>query len=846
MADTATTHESDQTLESKLEEMLEIEKFDPPEEFAAHALLDDPSVYEGAENDWKGWWMRHAKELHWFKEPSQDVDESNPPFYKWFADGKINASYNCVDRHVDAGHGERVAFHWRGEEGEEEDISYADLQRDVQKFANALKDLGIEKGDIVGIFLPMIPEVVVAMLACARIGAPHNVVFGGFSAGSVRERMEFSEAKALITVDGARRKGKTASIKQAVDEEMGDLESLQHIVVVKRTGADCEMRDGRDVWYHEIVEAAADECPAEELDAEHPLYVLYTSGSTAKPKGVMHTTGGYLTGIAATHRYVFDLHPDEDVYWCSADVGWVTGHSYIVYGPLANGATSVMYEGAPDYPHKGIWWELCERYGVTKFYTAPTAIRACMKWGVEHVEKHDLSKLKLLGTVGEPINPKAWLWYYVVVGGERCPIVDTWWQTETGSIMITALPGIVATKPGSATRPFPGISAEVVDERGGEPLDEGQGLLVIKRPWPSMLRTLYKEDDRFVETYFSRFGRETYLVGDAARKDKDGYFWIIGRIDDVVNVSGHRMSTAEVESAIVAHPKVAEAAVIGQADEDTGQAICAFVTLEGDDAEGSDELVAEINDTVAKRIGKLARPKRIVWADDLPKTRSGPLSAVSGHPLRPQARRIGDSSVSLRAPSGRSADAARNVHASTKIQAARRRSRERRRLFRIPAPAARGRVRHRPGCEAIPAAIPSRTHPELQLSRSLGSLKNRMTSADTVRELLRAPTNGNQNLSSDLTDYATPREGAAAWPLLELGERDGELGELSRDVAHALDELAQTTSEFSCGSARSSARGLGDQRQHAAPARPARDPERELGLAARGFGADRRLGRGFG
>ena len=589
MANTTTTHTSEQTLEAKLEEMLDVETFDPPEEFVKHALLNDPSVYDEAEKDWKGWWMNQARELHWFKEPTEDVDESNPPFYKWFADGKINASYNCVDRHVEAGNGERVAFHWRGEEGEEEDVTYADLHRDVQRFANALKDLGIEKGDIVGIFLPMIPEVVVAMLACARIGAPHNVVFGGFSAGPVRERMEFSEAKALITVDGARRKGKTANIKQTVDEEMGDLKSLEHIVVVKRTGADCEMKDGRDVWYHEIVEKADDECPAEELDAEHPLYVLYTSGSIAKPKGVVHTTGGYLTGISATHRYVFDLHPDEDVYWCSADVGWVTGHSYIVYGPMLGGATSVMYEGAPDYPHKGIWWELCERYGVTKLYTAPTAIRACMKWGVEHVEKHDLSKLKLLGTVGEPINPKAWLWYYVVVGGERCPIVDTWWQTETGAIMITPLPGITATKPGSATQPFPGISAEVVDERDGKPVDDGQGLLVLTRPWPSMLRTLYKEDDRFVETYFEKFGKETYLVGDAARKDKDGYFWIIGRIDDVVNVSGHRMSTAEVESAIVAHPKVAEAAVIGQADEDTGDAIYAVRTPAGDAAQRTDD-----------------------------------------------------------------------------------------------------------------------------------------------------------------------------------------------------------------------------------------------------------------
>jgi acetyl-CoA synthetase len=527
-----------------------------------------------------------------------------------------------LDRHVQAGNGGRVAFFWHGEEGEAREISYADLHRDVQRFANALKGLGIEQGDVVGIYLPMIPEVVVAMLACARIGAPHNVVFGGFSPDSVKERMEFSEAKALITVDGARRKGKTAPIKAQVDAVMGDLETLEHIVVVRHTGVECEMRVGRDVWFDEICDAADPECPAEELDAEHPLFVLYTSGSTAKPKGVLHTTGGYLTGVSATHRYVFDLKPDQDVYWCSADVGWVTGHSYIVYGPLANGATSVMYEGAPDYPHKGIWWELCERYKVSQFYTAPTAIRACMKWGVEHVNKFDLGSLRLLGSVGEPINPKAWLWYYKVVGGERCPIVDTWWQTETGAIMITPLPGVVSTKPGSATRPFPGVKAEVVDEREGKPVDGGQGLLVLTRPWPSMLRTLYKEDDRFVETFFSRFGKETYLVGDAARKDKDGYFWIIGRIDDVVNVSGHRLSTAEVESAIVSHSKVAEAAVIGQADEDSGQAICAFVTLSGD-LEGSDELVEEIRGHVADRIGKFARPKRIIWSDDLPKTRSG-------------------------------------------------------------------------------------------------------------------------------------------------------------------------------------------------------------------------------
>jgi acetyl-CoA synthetase len=621
MADT-TASTSSETLEQQLEEMLDIETFDPPEEFKKHALLNDPSVYEEAEKDWKGWWTKQAKNLHWFKEPTEILDDSNPPFYKWFKDGKINACYNCVDRHVEAGNGDRVAYHWYGEGGETRDVTYSDLHRDVQRLGSALKDLGIEKGDVVGIYLPMIPEVVVSMLACARIGAVHNVVFGGFSPDSVKERMEFSEAKALITVDGARRKGNTAPIKQQVDEVMGDLGTLKNIIVVKSTDAECEMKEGRDVWYHEICEAADPECPAEELDAEHPLYVLYTSGSTAKPKGVLHTTGGYLTGVSTTHRYVFDIKPEEDTYWCAADVGWVTGHSYIVYGPLANGTTSVMWEGAPDYPHKGIWWETVEKSKATILYCAPTAIRAFMKWGTEHIDKFDLGSLRLLGSVGEPINPKAWLWYYKVIGGERCPIVDTWWQTETGAIMITPLPGLISTKPGSATRPFPGVKAEVVDEREGKPLADGQGLLVLKRPWPSMLRTLYKEDDRFVETYFSKFDKETYVVGDAARRDKDGYFWIIGRIDDVVNVSGHRLSTAEVESAIVSHGKVAESAVIGQVDEDTGQAICAFVTLEGD-LEGSDALIEEIRAKVAERIGKFARPKRIVWADDLPKTRSG-------------------------------------------------------------------------------------------------------------------------------------------------------------------------------------------------------------------------------
>jgi acetyl-CoA synthetase len=614
------------TLEGELASLLEVESFEPPVAFREQALLSDPAIYEQAAADPQAWWASQAERLDWFQKWTRVLDDDDPPFYKWFTGGTLNVSYNCLDRHVIAGRGERVAFHWRGEEGQERDITYAALLAEVERFASALKDLGVEPGDVVGIYLPMIPEVVVAMLACARIGAPHNVVFGGFAAEAVRERMEFSQAKVLITVDGAARKGRTAPVKDRVDEVMGDLESLEKIVVVQSKGTPCQMQEGRDVFYEEIVAAADPVCPAEPLDAEHPLYILYTSGSTAKPKGILHTTGGYLTGVSATHRYVFDLRaggdPDPDVYWCAADVGWVTGHSYIVYGPLCNGATSVMWEGAPDYPSKGVWWEIVERYGVTILYCAPTAIRACIKWGAEWPNKHDLSSLRLLGSVGEPINPKAWLWYHKVIGGERCPIVDTWWQTETGAIMITPLPGITATKPGSATQPFPGVFAQVLGESTGEPLEEGQGLLVLTHPWPSMLRTLYKEDERFIETYFQRFGRETYLVGDAARRDKDGYLWVIGRIDDVVNVSGHRLSTAEVESAIVAHPDVAEAAVIGQHDEDTGQAIVAFVTLQGE-LEGSEATVEGIRDTVAERIGKFARPKRIIWADDLPKTRSG-------------------------------------------------------------------------------------------------------------------------------------------------------------------------------------------------------------------------------
>jgi acetyl-CoA synthetase len=617
MASTDQTSSHDRLAE-RLEELLEVETFPPPEDFARDALLNDPAVYERAAADPLAWWEEQARELHWFSEWDTTLNDSQPPFYKWFEGGTINASYNCLDRHVEAGLGDRVAFHWRGEEGEEREITYAQLHADVMRFANALTDLGIAAGDVVGIYLPMIPEVVVAMLACARIGAPHNVVFGGFSPESVKERMEVSEAKALITADGARRKGKVAAVKASVDEVGMPVATT---IVVRNTGIDCPMGEG-DVFYDEIMDAAAAECEAVALDAEHPLFILYSSGSTAKPKGILHSTGGYLTGAAFTHKVVFDLKPETDVWFCSADVGWITGHTYIVYGPLMNAATSVMYEGAPDYPDKDVWWDLCERYGVTLFYTAPTAIRACMKWGEQYPGRHDLSKLRLLGSVGEPINPKAWVWYHHVIGGERCPIVDTWWQTETGSIMIAPLPGITHTKPGSATQPLPGVFAAVVDDAGEELEREKQGLLTLTQPWPSMLRTLYGDDDRYVSTYFEKFGPETYFVGDASREDADDCFWVIGRVDDVLNVSGHRMSTAEIESAVVSHPKVAECATIGAADEDSGQSVVCFVTLEGD-LEGTDALVAEIREHVAKKIGKLARPKRIVWADDLPKTRSG-------------------------------------------------------------------------------------------------------------------------------------------------------------------------------------------------------------------------------
>jgi acetyl-CoA synthetase len=624
---TATTSEqfgalAGEQLERRLEELLDQDRFAPPASFGAAKRVDAASLQARADLDADAFWAEQARALHWEEPFTTVLDDSDPPFYRWFTDGKLNVSYNCLDRHVEAGRGSRVAFHWAGEEGEERTITYADLHRDVQLLANALKELGVRKGDVVGIYLPMIPEIVVAMLACARIGAPHNVVFGGIAPAAVRERMAVSHAKVLITVDGSRRKGRTAPVKEAVDRAMGDLQTLEHIVVVRHAGIDAPMTDGRDVFYDEAIAAADPVCPCAPMEAEHPLFILYSSGSTSKPKGIVHTTGGYLTGVSSTHRYVFDLDPTRDVFWCSADVGWVTGHSYIVYGPLCNGTTSVMYEGAPDYPHKGIWWELIERYGVTIFYTAPTAIRACMKWGAEHPNARDLSSLRLLGSVGEPINPKAWLWYHVVIGREHCPIVDTWWQTETGQIMISPLPALTETKPGSATHALPGISVDVVDEDTGESIERGQGLLVLKHPWPGMLRTLYGDDERYVKTYWSRFGPKTFLVGDAAIRDKEGYLRIVGRIDDVINVSGHRLSTAEVESAIVAHEKVAEAAVVAQSDELTGQAIVAFVTLQKE-LEGTPEIEAQIREHVASRIGKLARPKRILWTDDLPQTSSG-------------------------------------------------------------------------------------------------------------------------------------------------------------------------------------------------------------------------------
>ena len=604
-----------------LENLLSEERtFPPSEEFTAAANAK-PGVYEEATADYLAFWKKQALErITWFSEPSQVLDDSNPPFYKWFADGELNLSYNCLDRHL-AEHGDQVAYHWIGEPGDTRTITYADLAREVNRFANGLKSLGLEKGDRVAIYMGMIPELPIAMLACARLGLVHSVVFGGFSSAALSSRIIDADARLVITQDGAWRGGSVVPLKVNTDVALEQTPGVEHTIVVRRTDHGVEMVEGRDVWWHDLVEGQSEECEPEVLNAEDPLYILYTSGTTGKPKGIVHTQGGYLTQVTTTHSYVFDIKPDSDVYWCAADIGWVTGHSYIVYGPLANRATGVMYEGAPNYPGFDRLWQIIEEYGVTIFYTAPTAIRAFMKWGDEHVEKHDLSSLRLLGTVGEPINPEAWMWYREKIGGGSCPVVDTWWQTETGAIMITPLPGVVATKPGSATFPFPGVFADVVDDAGESVPLGGGGFLVLTRPWPSMARTIYGDDQRFIDTYWSRFP-DVYFAGDGCKRDEDGYYWLLGRVDDIMLVSGHNISTTEVESALVSHPAVAEAAVVGRKDEITGQAIAAFVTLLGS-VTGDEALLEELRDHVAKTLGPIAKPKSIVFTDDLPKTRSG-------------------------------------------------------------------------------------------------------------------------------------------------------------------------------------------------------------------------------
>jgi acetyl-CoA synthetase len=598
--------------------LLEERTYAPPPEFAAQANAQ-PDIYD---EDFEAFWEREGRErLSWF-EPFSKLCEWEPPFAKWYLGGKLNVSYNCVDRHVEQGRGSKVAYHWEGEPvGERRAITYADLQRDVATFANGLKKLGVGKGTPVAIYMGMVPELPVAMLACTRIGAPHTVVFGGFSADSLSGRMNDMECEVLITQDEAWRRGTTVALKKTADEAMADAPTVRTCVVLRRTGNDVPMQEGRDVWWHDAVAGVDAECEPEQMDSEDLLFLMYTSGTTAKPKGIIHTTGGYLCGVATTHHYIFDLKPETDVYWCAADIGWITGHSYIVYGPLCNGATSVLYEGTPDFPEKDRWWEIIERYGVTILYTAPTAIRSHMKWGPEHAEKHDLSSLRLLGTVGEPINPEAWVWYREHIGGDRTPVVDTWWQTETGMILITPLPGITTLKPGSATKPFPGVDASVFDEQGNEVGPGGGGYLVLRRPWPSMLRGIFKDPERYTETYWSRY-ENVYFAGDGARIDRDGDFWLLGRVDDVMNVSGHRISTIEVESALVDHHDVAEAAVCSRKDATTGEAIVAYVTLKGG-AEGSVDKLAELRDHVAKKIGPIAKPANIVFTPELPKTRSG-------------------------------------------------------------------------------------------------------------------------------------------------------------------------------------------------------------------------------
>tara|TARA_B100000586_G_scaffold83005_1_gene58713 strand:- start:273 stop:2267 length:1995 start_codon:yes stop_codon:yes gene_type:complete len=620
--------------EPTIEELyVEERTFPPPTEFAAAALLADSSHHDEATTDYEAFWARQARELLTWDEDFHTVLEWDRPFSKWFIGGRLNMSYNCLDRHVEAGFGDRIAYHWEGEPGDTRTISYADLLDEVCRFANALLALGLERGDRVAIYMPMIPELPVAMLACTRIGVAHSVIFGGFSPDSIVDRCEDAEARLIITADAGYRRGAPSALKANVDAALvGRAPSVEHVVVVNRCNTEVTMVDGRDLWWHDVIADVPTHCPAEPMDSEQLLYLLYTSGTTAKPKGIMHTTGGYLTQVAYTHRYVFDLRQETDVYWCAADIGWVTGHSYIVYGPLANGCTSVIYEGTPDTPRpearngdqagwpKDRLWDIIERYRVTQLYTAPTAIRTFMKWGAQEPERHDLSSLRVLGTVGEPINPEAWMWYHTHIGGESCPVVDTWWQTETGGHMISPLPGVTTTKPGSACLPIPGVFAEVVDD-AGQPVAQGGGYLTITRPWPGMLRGIWGDPDRYRDTYWSRFeGR--YFAGDGAKVDEDGYLWLLGRVDDVMNVSGHRISTAEVESALVDHPAVAEAAVVGVTDAITGQAIVGYVILRGSH-EASDELGEEVRAHVATKLGPIARPKTVLLVPDLPKTRSG-------------------------------------------------------------------------------------------------------------------------------------------------------------------------------------------------------------------------------
>jgi acetyl-CoA synthetase len=593
-------------------------RFPPPPEFAAQANAK-PGIYEEAERDYQAFWASWADKLEWMT-PYKTVLEWNEPFAKWFVGGTLNASVNALDRHVRAGKGDRIAFYYEGEPGDRWTITYAELLRDVCRFANGLRRLGVKKGDRVAIYMPMIVELPVAMLACARIGAAHSVIFGGFSPDSIVDRVNDAECVALITADFGWRRGKKVPLKENCDVAMRSTPSVKYCIVAKRVGDDIEMDSGRDHWWDEVIRGQDDECEPEPMAAEDLLYLLYTSGTTAKPKGIKHTTAGYLTGVTATHKLIFDLK-ESDVYWCAADIGWVTGHSYIVYGPLCNGATGVIYEGTPDFPDKDRLWEIVERYKVSILYTAPTAIRTFMKWGTQYPEAHDLSSLRLLGSVGEPINPEAWIWYYEHIGRKHCPVVDTWWQTETGAIMITPLPGITTLKPGSATKPFPGIVADVVNEQGESVPLGGGGYCVLKRPWPSMLRGIWGDDQRYVQTYWSRF-QHMYLAGDGCKRDEDGDFWFMGRIDDVMNVSGHRISTTEVESALVDHPKVAEAAVVGRLDDVTGQAICAFVTVKGG-VDGSKELAEELRAHVGTKLGKFTTPKYLTFTQELPKTRSG-------------------------------------------------------------------------------------------------------------------------------------------------------------------------------------------------------------------------------